>query len=208
MSFIDTMLRALALFVHATSSTPLIPSAPSMMIRWHPQVCGTHHLSSLRHHLMAKMVRKWVKNTPKKGSKNPPKTPPKRGQKWPFLGVPGGPPGGAPGGPRGGSPGGAPGGQKMGKFGDPLGQISNHCVPTGRVIKYPRKCALFPPRGAPPGPPRDPPKKGPKMALFWGSLGGSIWGQNTPFSGGSGRPPRTPRLRESVPSIQLAAASL
>ena len=43
----------------------------------------------------------------------------------------------------------------------------SHCVPTGRVIKYPRKCALFcPPRG-PPGTP-----------LQGGSQGTP---QNTPF---------------------------
>ena len=186
----------------------LIPSASPMMIRSHPQVCGTRDLSSLRHHLMVTWSENWSKmgsKTPQKGGQKHPQKPPKKGVKnGPFLGVPRGgsrgAPGGAPGGPRGGG--------NFGNFEGPLGQISNHCVPTGRVIKYPRKCALFPPRGAPRGGPPGPPQKGAKNGPFLGGPKGVNLGLKYPFSGGSGRPPRTPRLRESVSFIQLAAASL
>ena len=170
----------------------LIPSASPMMIRSHPQVCGTRDLSSLRHHLMAT----WSENgskmgskTPQKGGQKPPKNPPKKGSKnGPFWGVPGG----GPGGPRGGPPGG-PGGGNFGNFEGPLGQISNHCVPTGRVIKYPRKCALFPPRGAPGGAPRDPPQKGAKNGPFLGGpKGGQFGAKIPPFPGGLADPPEPP----------------
>ena len=134
------------------------------------------------------MGRKWGQKPPKKGVKNPPKTPPKRGPKMALFG---GSPGGSRGGPRGGPPGG-PGGGNFGNFEGPLGQISNHCVPTGRVIKYPRKCALFPPRGAPRGAPRDPPKKGPKMALFWGVPRGVNLGLKYPLFRGVWPTPQNP----------------
>ena len=111
-----------------------------------------------------------------------------------FWGVPGDPPGGgfsAP--PAGGRK--SRGGGNFAKIRD-LGRIFYHlCVPTGRVIKYPRKCAHFcPPRGAPGGGPRDPPKRGVPGGSKW-PLPGPLLG---PLSGGSWRPPRTPRLREAV----------
>ena len=159
----------------------LIPSASPMMIRSHPQVCGTRDLSSLRHHLMAT----WSENgskmgskTPQKGGQKPPQKPPKKGSKMALFG---------------GSPGGVPGGGNFGNFEGPLGQISNHCVPTGRVIKYPRKCALFPPRGAPRGGPPGPPQKGAKNGPFLGGpKGGQFGAKIPPFPGGLADPPEPP----------------
>ena len=129
---------------------------------------------------------------PKRGPKTPQKPPQKGVKNGPFWGSPGGPPGGPRGGPGGGPRGGPRGGQKMGKFGDPLGQISNHCVPTGRVIKYPRKCALFPPRGAPPGPPPGPPQKGAKNGPFLGVPRGVNLGPKYPLFRGVWPTPQNP----------------
>ena len=99
----------------------------------------------------------------------PPHIPPQKGvqkggQNGPFLGGPGDPPPrGGPGAP----PGGAPGGQKSGFLTKiqirPLKKMYRNSVPTGRIIKYPKKCALFcppGPPGGPPGPPPGPPLKG------------------------------------------------
>ena len=80
----------------------------------------------------------------------------------------------------------------------------NHCVPTGRVIKYPRKCALFPPRGVPPpggqfrGPGGPAQKGGPgglhtKKGGFGQIVYTLIWenGQNGLFPG---KTPKTPKI--------------
>ena len=58
-------------------------------------------------------------------------------------------------------------------------------VPTGRVIKYPKKCALFGPAGRPGGP-AGPPRFGGVWpgGPFWG-VWGPVWGG--PFWGGPGR---------------------
>ena len=124
----------------------------------------------------------------------------------PFLGGswggPGGPPkyplfGGSRRGPKSapaGTPGGAPGPRKNAKKIQPdfpdAGKIANrgaNFVPTGRVIKYPRKCTPpgppGAPGGAPGGPPKIPPfwtpKIPPKMGPFWapkrGSKRGPFW---------------------------------
>ena len=91
----------------------------------------------------------------------------------------GGPGGGSRGGPRGG-PGGAPRGPpgaprapgaKSGEFsGPPLSkpfQKKSLSVPTGRVIKYPKKCAKFGPPGGPP--PGGVPGGGPGTPILGGS---------------------------------------
>ena len=63
-----------------------------------------------------------------------------------------------------------------GKFVHAPYQRAKESVPTGRVIKYPPKCATWgPPGGAPPGPPSGgvpdrwfgAPKRGPQNAGFW-----------------------------------------
>ena len=95
----------------------------------------------------------------------------------------GGPKWGVRGGPKMGVPGGPPGGKKF--------QI----VPTGRVIKYPKKCALFcPPRSA--APPGGHPNGGPqggsqyyKIIPFWPE-NGQIWAR---APGGEISPPGAPR---------------
>ena len=81
---------------------------------------------------------------------------------------------------------GSPGGAQWGALGGLLGGLSwtpvsgpsraggENCpktVPTGRVIKYPKKCALFCPPGAPGGPPRGGP--------FWGHI---LYPPNTPIN--------------------------
>ena len=49
------------------------------------------------------------------------------------------------------------------------GEKRAQTVPTGRVIKYPKKCALFcPPGGSPGGEPPGRPKNAPRMGPFWG----------------------------------------
>ena len=93
----------------------------------------------------------------------------------------GGPQGGVPGGPK-----------KGGKKKCPK------TVPTGRIIKYPKKCALFGPPGGPPGPPQGGPKGHPfpwelfypfsiklflycpRIGPFWPILGPPFW---APFWG-------------------------
>ena len=103
-------------------------------------------------------------------------------------------------------------GPKMGpKMGVPGGSKKRaQTVPTGRVIKYPKKCALFaPPRGGPRGAPRGaqkghprgppweyrniyiwPPKWAPKWAPKWGP-GGAPRG---PPAGAPGRPGPGPEI--------------
>ena len=136
---------------------------------------------------------------------------PRGGPKTPLFG---GSPGGVPRGGPGGAPGGPPGrGREISAPPDFAqkfipGRILYHlCVPTGRVIKYPRKCALFCPPGGPPGtppggvpgPPFWGPKKAPKTPLFRGSQGppgaGDFGAPDTP-SPGDVPSPRTPWLRE------------
>ena len=124
--------------------------------------------------------------------------PPSDGAKnGPEKGHFGGPPGGVPGAEnpeisarRGGifAPGrGGPGGEILQKFGgvSPNRHVKTEkSVPTGGVIKYPKKCA---PRG-PPGAPRGPP--GPP---FWGVPGGS------PGGSPQGVPEGTPNARAGRP---------
>ena len=109
-------------------------------------------------------------------------------------------PGGVPEGPRGapGRPRRAPegsGGQKIAIFEKSCGTFPYFPVPNGRVIKYPKKCAFFAPRG-PPGPPAGP-REGPRDPLRGpsgpppGAPPGALPG---PLRGPSGRPPAgTPR---------------
>ena len=106
--------------------------------------------------------------------------------------------------PGGAQNGGSGGGPKWGSRGGPPGGKKFQIVPTGRVIKYPKKCALFCPPGVP-GPrgpksaPRaGPPKRGvliskysnigPKKGPFWGSRGAPAGGSR----GAPGRPPGAP----------------
>ena len=108
---------------------------------------------------------------PEKGGLGGPKRAPKR----PVLGGRKGVEiGGFPGGP-----GGAPGGQKrpffpvfpkMPKNGPPSHSFLAKSVPTGRVIKYPRKCTPPGSPGAPPGDPRKPPFLGPLRDPHFGAL--------------------------------------
>ena len=69
--------------------------------------------------------------------------------------------------------GGSGGGPKWGSRGGPPGGKKFQIVPTGRVIKYPKKCALFcppaarPPQGGAPGPPAGGSPGPPKMGPFW-----------------------------------------
>ena len=117
-----------------------------------------------------------VKNGPfwgsPEGSKIPPFWPPREGGPGtPREGVPG-------------PPGRGPGGRKLAPENHPFLFLMPTSVPTGRVIKYPRKCTPGGP-GRPPGPPRpggapDPPKWGVRDPLPGGSPGGVRDPQNTP----------------------------
>ena len=87
-------------------------------------------------------------------------------------------------------------------------KLSQNFVPTGRVIKYPKKCALFCPPGGPPGVPKGHPggtpldphskpkviKKRPKKGPFWGSPRGVPRGASRggPRGGSPGGPPGGP----------------
>merc|ERR1711980_14325 len=75
----------------------------------------------------------------------------------PWEGGPGGPPGGAPGPPGGARR--APGAEIWSPRNHPFLSEKPTSVPTGRVIKYPRKCTPGAP-GAPRGPPGGPPAQG------------------------------------------------
>ena len=125
-------------------------------------------------------------------------------QKWVYFGGPGGvkntpflgPPGPPPRGASRGGPGGAPGGRfwAPGRPGGDFWPPENHpflflmptSVPTGRVIKYPRKCTPPGPRapGRPPG--GTPAQGGPGTP----SRGVSQGGPGTPKI----PPPRTPQM--------------
>ena len=65
-------------------------------------------------------------------------------------------------------------------------------VPTGRVIKYPKKCALFCPPGAPPGAPPWGPPWGPpfvnKIIIYWPGWAPK-WGSRRGPRGAPGGPP-------------------
>ena len=104
-----------------------------------------------------------------------------------FWGSKRGLPGGVPGGARGAPGGPPPGARKPGKYPPKTGGCPTQAltsVPTGRVIKYPRKCT--PPPGAPGnGPPRDPPKRGSQKGVFPDPVPGP-WG----WSGISSHPER------------------
>ena len=97
--------------------------------------------------------------------------------------------------PRGGPKWGVRGGPKMGVPGGPPREKKFQIVPTGRVIKYPKKCALFcPPRcAAPPGGPPDGGSQGGsqyyKIIPFWPE-NGQIWAR---APGGEISPPGAPR---------------
>ena len=79
-------------------------------------------------------------------------------------------------------------------------------VPTGRVIKYPPKCALFgTPKSGPEPPPGKPPisyisgtRKGPKMAIFGLPWSGSGAGRRAARRAAA--PPRAPRAPGSRPA--------
>ena len=90
--------------------------------------------------------------------------------------------------PRGGPKWGVRGGPKMGVPGGPPREKKFQIVPTGRVIKYPKKCALFAPpaRGGPRGGPRGPPGRAP------GPPGTPPPGRGVP-RGPPGEPSRAPR---------------
>lgn len=131
------------------------------------------------------------------GSWGPPRGGPRGGQKrGVFRGVPGGPPGA----PRGGNPAPGGGGEICGFFLGPLPETPNsgaRSVPTGRVIKYPRKCT--PP--GPPDPPGTPPPGGPPGGVlgpaFLAPPGAPLGPPLGPPLGGSpgrgsGRAPRGP----------------
>ena len=118
--------------------------------------------------------------------------------------------GGYPGGSReggvpGGVPGGAPGGQKSGFLTKirirSLKKMYRNSVPTGRIIKYPKKCALFCPPGPPGTPPDTPPGTplpgGVSRGVSGGSPGGpgvrGVWGVPPRY------PPATRRLTAQMP---------
>ena len=120
----------------------------------------------------------------------------REGQKYPLFGPPGrGAPGGPPGGPRA-PPGGArraPGAEIWSPRNHPFLSEKPTSVPTGRVIKYPRKCTPGAP-GAPRGPPGGPPAQGglgpPPGGASQGVPGTpNLPSLGTPYRGGLGPPP-------------------
>ena len=105
----------------------------------------------------------------------------RRGQKTPILDPPGGGVRGPPGRGSRDPPGRGPGGRKLPPRNRAFVSKKATSVPTGRVIKYPRKCTPGGP-GRPPGSPpaggvRDPPK--------WGVRDPPPGGSGTPLPGGS-----------------------
>ena len=162
-----------------------------------------------------------------RGAPGGPKWPPAGAPKWALFGpssyikynrkwgVQGGTPLGVllgPGGP------GGPGGPKIGgpPGNGPSRAHTPTSVPTGRVIKYPRKCTPPPPRGVPGGPPGGPPRGGPgtpprgahfdplpggsRGAPPWGSLGAPVPGDAT---GAPWAPSSIGGLSVPVPTLRV-----